>query len=198
MKLQLTVCFLLISLVLSAGDKSDINTPSFLRHEVNLAGGLSTNGYLDSELSYTYMLNRTFGLSAGMNLSWDVADDPSFLDYYSSEEITMLLDIKTIMFRPSLRIKFPLYRQNGEDVLALNIEPGVYLPIGNEKRAPNLLVEKIGSYKLDWWYSNIKTFFSLDFSPGYLSLGYMITDFSHRSDRFRLNHTFFIQVGTSF
>lgn len=197
MRQIIIIAFLLLSLKGWAGEKKVLETLPNRWQEINLSGGLNGNGYFEIEPSYSYMLNRNMGLTAGVNFMLGAADQ----DYYNN--ITQkfenrILNIQTLLLRPAIRFRFPIAYQNKAELFALNIEPGVYIPVGSEKYKSNIIAEQLGNKKMDWLYLNLKTAITLDLCPLFLSVGYSITDFSHQVDNFRLTHTGFIQIGYAF
>jgi hypothetical protein len=92
----------------------------------------------------------------------------------------------------------PIARQNNAELFALNIEPGIYIPIGTEKYCTNWIADLFGNKKMDWCYLNVKSYITLDLCPVFLSVGYAVSDFSHAIEHFRLTHTGFLQIGMVF
>lgn len=181
----------------SEGKKQLETLPSGGWQEINLSGGLNGNGYGEVEPSYTYMLNHRFGLTAGANFMLGVTDE----EYYNNitgEFENYFFDLQTLLLRPAVRFRLPIAYQNKAELFALNIEPGIYIPIGKEKHKLNIIADQLGNKSLDWLYLNLKTAITLDLCPLFLSVGYTVTDFSYQADKFRLTHTGFIQIGYSF
>lgn len=182
----------------SAEKKELENLPSHWQ-EFNIAGGINGNGYLELEPSYSVMFNRMLGLTAGINLMYGVADS-NFYNYYTNSYEDRILDVKTLLFRPALRLRAPIARQHKDkaELFALNIEPGLYIPAGREDFSPNLIADKLGNKRLDWCYFNLRSYLTLDLCPIFVSIGYSVTDFSHQVDEYRLTHTGFLQIGFAF
>lgn len=199
MKKKLLTLILLLVAAKGLAEEKDFSVLPARWKEINLSGGLNNNGYLEIEPSYTYMLSRHLGVTAGINAVFGSADDNIFNTITGEYEQTFI-DIQTLLFRPAVRFRFPIAYQNKEELFALNIEPGVYIPVGNEKYKPNIIADQfqLGNKKMDWLYLNLKTMITLDIRPLFLSIGYTVTDFSHQVDKFRLTHTGFIQLGYIF
>lgn len=192
------IAFLFLTLAGWGKEKKQLEAlPQGSWQEINLSGGLSGNGYGEVEPSYTYMLNRKFGLTAGANFILGVTDE----DYYNSitgEFEKRFFDLQTLLLRPAVRFRIPIAYQNKAELFALNIEPGIYIPIGKNEYKPNSIADQLGNKNLDWLYLNLKTAITLDLCPLFLSVGYTVSDFSHQADKFRLTHTGFIQIGFAF
>lgn len=197
MKKQLLTLILLLIAAKGVAEERDLSVLPTRWQEINMSGGLSNNGYLEIEPSYSYMLNRHLGLTAGINAVFGSADD-DYYNVFTGEYEQRLIDIQTLLFRPSVRFRFPIAYQNKTELFALNIEPGVYIPLGKEKFKPNIIADQFGYKKIDWLYLNLKTAITLDICPLFLSIGYTVTDFSHEADKFRLTHSGFIQLGYIF
>lgn len=195
MKQLITIVFLIISF---NGWSADLeNLPKRNWQEINILGGINGNGYLEVEPSYSYMFSRNLGVTGGVNFMFGTADDDKF-NNITGEFERKLLDIRTLLFRPAIRFRFPVARQNNAELFALNIEPGLYIPIGSEEYKPNSIADMLGNKKMDWCYLNLKTYLTLDLCPIFLSIGYAVTDFSHKPDQYRLTHSGFIQIGYAF
>lgn len=197
MKHIIILLFLFLSLKTWADEKHSLETLPSRWQEINLSGGINGNGYFEVEPSYSYLLTRNLGLTAGANFILGIADD----DYYNNftgEYERRLFDIQTLLFRTSVRFRYPIVRQNKAELFALNIEPGVCAPIGSEKFKANIISDQLGNKKMNWLYFHLKTYITLDLCPIFLSVGYSVTDFSHEVDKFRFTHSGFLQIGYAF
>jgi len=199
--MKLTLPLLILFGLLSysyAEDKKTLETlPDGKWQEAHVASGINENGYFEVEPSYSFMFTRSFGLTGGLNFMFGNADN-DFFNNITGEYERRILDVKTLLFRPSVRFRFPIAYQNKDELFALNIEPGLYIPLGSEKYSPNLISEKLGNKKMDWCHISLKTYVTLDLCPVFLSIGYSVSDFSHEVDQYRLTHTGFIQIGYAF
>jgi len=179
------------------GEKTLETLPNHNWQEITISGGINGNGYFEVEPSYSYMLSRNLGLTAGLNFML-VVNDENYYNDFTGEYESRFFDTQTLLLRPAIRFRFLVAKQNNIELFALNIEPGVYIPIGPEKYKPNILADQLGYKKMDWLYLSLKTYLTLDLYPSFLSIGYTVTDFSHEADKFRLTHTGFIQFGYTF
>lgn len=197
MRITSIIVLMFLSFQIDAEGKKELEDLPDRWQEINLYGGINGNSYIEYEASYTRMFNRFFGLTGGLNAYLVFAEDRQY-DYYTGKYENRLFEPKTIHFRPAVRFRFPIAYQEKTELLALNLEPGLYLPIGADDYSPSYVMETLGNKKERWCYLNLKAAITLNLCPLFISIGYMVTDFSHKNDPYRFSHTGFMQIGYVF
>ncbi|OAV64026.1 hypothetical protein Barb6_03421 [Bacteroidales bacterium Barb6] len=107
------------------------------KHEARFTAGINSQVAIEIEPSYTFMLNKYIGLTGGINMMKQVYSERIQTKEHSNYAWRLRegqSDDGALLFRPALHFQYSLFKQYGEDILSIHIEPGVYLRMfPNEK-----------------------------------------------------------------
>lgn len=186
---------------------------SFYKHEAQFTGGLNSQSAFEMELGYSFLFNRYIGVTLGLNMmdqSFERAfcndiDERSLFqsllcgcyddDNWITREQYKKEYAHALLVRPAIRLRLPLFKESGEDVLVFNMETGLYFNLipnerltyrNNEYDTPNRYHNTSQSIKNkggEWLYYHLKSYLSIDMERFRISAGYSFSDFDILNSR---------------
>jgi hypothetical protein len=179
-------------------------TTEFYRNEAQLTSGFNTQSAFEIEIAYSFLFNQYAGITLGLDMM-----DQSFRRLFCNsnrEDMSLFRSLvcgscdeddlwlnseqykreygSALLVRPAVRLRLPLFKESGEDVLVFNMETGLFFSlIPNEtltyqdgKRGyygEKSIKNKDGR----WLYHHLKGYVSMDLDRVQLSAGYSFSDF---------------------
>ncbi|MDR2121018.1 MAG: hypothetical protein LBP64_09145 [Tannerella sp.] len=108
-----------------------------LQHEFQFNLGANSHQAYELELAYSLMYRKTVGITVGLNTMQQTLkevgyriEDPLTYRWVITKKQRKAGDM---LLRPALRFRFPILRQEGENVLYFNIEPGAFISLNPNK-----------------------------------------------------------------
>lgn len=101
------------------------------QHEFQFNFGENSQQALELEFAYSFMYRKTAGITLGLNNMGQISNP--FYHFREGPNIYKWVvagsqrNAFTVLLRPALRFRFPILRQEGENVLYFNIEPGAFI-----------------------------------------------------------------------
>jgi hypothetical protein len=153
------------------------------KNEVQVSFGGNNYSYFETETAYSYMFSDMIGGIAGLNF---FESKPTVITSIVGALISEDIDISSdnssdpnyFLLRTGGRFKYPFLRKNNEDILYINVEPGLYInPFPNEKIYMDDNNWEVKSKGVKWLSFNFKSYLQLNFYDILFSLGYTISNF---------------------
>jgi hypothetical protein len=176
----------------------------FYRHELQFTSGLNTQSAFEMEFGYSFLFNHYIGVTLGLH-----AMDQSFNRLFcnnNKEDRSLLQTIlcgscdesdfwwnreqykreygSALLVRPAVRLRLPLFKESGEDVLVFNMETGLFFSlIPNETltyrddRSGDYNRKSVKNKDGRWLYYHLKGYLTIDLDRLLLSAGYSFSDF---------------------
>jgi hypothetical protein len=122
------IVFIIVSSCLSIS-LLNAQEKSFRKHEFQFTLGANSHQAIEIEPNYSLMFNRYTGFSAGLNIMTQMFDNTHYHSHNAnlwviSEDTGKAF---TFLLRPALRLRFPVVRENGENIIYFNMEPGAFI-----------------------------------------------------------------------
>jgi hypothetical protein len=183
----------LVSLCLSTSLLNAQEDKSFRRHEFQLTLGVNSHQAIEVEPNYSLMFNRFIGVTAGLNIMAQMFDNTH--SYNSNAKHWVISGdmgkAVTFLFRPALRLRFPVFREGGENIIYFNVEPGAFINLipnstlrfdlldrnNPMSRFVPLASKKITNEGGQVFFYHVKGYFSIDFDGWMASAGFAYSDF---------------------
>jgi hypothetical protein len=166
---------------------------SFLRHEFQFTLGANSHQAMEIEPNYSFMFNKFIGFTTGINFMAQMFDNT----HYYSEDAKQwavadgLRKASTFLFRPALRLRFPLFKEDGENIIYFNMEPGAFInlipnstlrfdlieihnPVSKDLPSASKRITNEGGQV---FFYHVKGYFSADFDGWIASAGFAYSDF---------------------
>jgi hypothetical protein len=159
------------------------------KHEFQIMAGTNSQQAAELEPAYSYMFSSNIGIIAGLNFMMQLFDNvhpltDNLFHWQATQERVL-----AIQFRPALRFRFPLLREGNNNILLLNIEPGVFINLQPNETLRFAYVNEYRPYLPPSGHKSIKNsggeiisyqgkgYLSVDFDSFQLSLGYAFSNF---------------------
>jgi hypothetical protein len=139
------------------------------------------------------MFNRYIGLTAGLNLMTQMFDNTHYNNNGARQWVVADGSEKAVacLFRPALRLRYPLFREDGENIIYFNIEPGAFINLAPnstvrfdliDNRNPASRHHPLASKRITneggrVFFYHVKGYVSIDFDDWMVSAGFACSDF---------------------
>lgn len=172
------------------------------KHEVQFTGGLNSQSAYEMELAYSFLFNQYVGVTFGLNMMDQSFDrmfcngggDRTFFqslfcdcnyDDWLYGEANRRQYASAILVRPAMRLRLPIFKEAGEDVLLFNVETGLFfnlipnerLTYGNDKNEYWSETKSVKNKGGEWLYYHLKGYLSINIDRFLISAGYSFSDF---------------------
>ncbi|MDR1381538.1 MAG: hypothetical protein LBJ47_08685 [Tannerella sp.] len=183
---------LLVSLCLPAS-LLNAQDKSFRRCEFQFTMGVNSHQAVEIEPDFSLMLNRYVGFTAGLNFMNQMYDNTHY--YRSGAHYWIIAEnsrkAMALLFRPALRLRFPVFREGGEYFIYFNLEPGAFINLTPNSALkfdliadddPLSYVFPLDSKRVtnkggQVFFYHVKGYFSIDFDRWTASAGFAYSDF---------------------
>jgi hypothetical protein len=176
----------------------------FYRHELQFTSGLNTQPAFEMEFGYSFLFNQYIGATLGLHamdqslnrlFCNNSKEDRSLLqtifcgscdeyDFWRNREQYKREYGSALLIRPAVRLRLPLFKESGEDVLVFNMETGLFFSlIPNETltyrddRSGDYNKKSVKNKGGRWLYYHLKGYLTIDLDRLLLSAGYSFSDF---------------------
>lgn len=179
----------------------------FYKHEIQFTGGLNSQSAYEMEVAYSFLFNKYMGITFGLN-GMDQSFERVFCnnegdytlfqtllcgncyseDDWRSKEQYKRAYANALLVRPAIRLRLPVFREDGEDILVFNMETGLlfslipnmrltYWDSGFDNSYNDSGTGTVKNKGGEWLYYHLKGYLSIDLDRFLISVGYSFSDF---------------------
>jgi hypothetical protein len=178
--------FLLLSPAAGSEDRT-------FQHEFQFIAGVNSHQAFEIEPAWSLMYRKTAGITVGLNFMGQMFDNTHYYTDNNPQWVVTIGQRKafTALLRPALRFRFPVLRQGGENLLYLNVEPGVFINLIPNRRLRFDFVDtrdpissyipmqsqRVSNTGGRTFFCHAKSYLSMDIDNCSVSAGFAYSDF---------------------